>query len=85
MICSSAGNDDVKKLLMSAIVVKDGVSYCLVGPPASAKSVFLQEMEKGLDDAVFIDGTGASQDSEYLQLQIAGRGCQSHYNQEFNL
>jgi hypothetical protein len=42
-------------------------------------------MEKGLDDAVFIDGTGASQDSEYLQLQIAGRDCQSHYNQEFNL
>jgi DNA replicative helicase MCM subunit Mcm2 (Cdc46/Mcm family) len=65
MICSSAGNDDVKKLLMSAIVVKDGVSYCLVGPPASAKSVFLQEMEKGLDDAVFIDGTGASQDSVF--------------------
>lgn len=54
------GNDDVKKLLMRAIVAKDGVSYCLVGPPASAKSVFLQEMEKGLDDAVFIDGTGAS-------------------------
>lgn len=54
------GNDDLKKLLMRAIVAKDGVSYCLVGPPASAKSVFLQEMEKGLDDAVFIDGTGAS-------------------------
>jgi Holliday junction resolvasome RuvABC ATP-dependent DNA helicase subunit len=54
------GNDDVKKLLMRAIVAKDGVSYCLIGPPASAKSAFLQEMEKGLDDAVFIDGTGAS-------------------------
>jgi Holliday junction resolvasome RuvABC ATP-dependent DNA helicase subunit len=54
------GNEDIKKLLMRAIIAKDGVSYCLVGPPASAKSVFLQEMEKGLDNAIFIDGTGTS-------------------------
>ena len=54
------GNEDIKKLLMRAIVAKDGVSYCLVGPPASAKSVFLQEMERGLDNAIFIDGTGTS-------------------------
>ncbi|MFL6379933.1 MAG: hypothetical protein ACJ71R_04650 [Nitrososphaeraceae archaeon] len=54
------GNGDIKKLLMRAIVAKDGVSYCLVGPPASAKSVFLQEMEKGLDNAIFVDGTGTS-------------------------
>lgn len=54
------GNEDIKKLLMCAIIAKDGVSYCLVGPPASAKSVFLQEMEKGLDNAIFIDGTGTS-------------------------
>jgi DNA replicative helicase MCM subunit Mcm2 (Cdc46/Mcm family) len=45
---------------MRAIVAKDGVSYCLIGPPASAKSVFLQEMEKGLDNAIFVDGTGTS-------------------------
>ena len=54
------GNRDIKKLLMRAIVAKDGVSYCLIGPPASAKSVFLQEMEKGLDNAIFVDGTGTS-------------------------
>ncbi len=54
------GNGDIKKLLMRAIVAKDGVSYCLVGPSASAKSVFLQEMEKGLDNAIFVDGTGTS-------------------------
>ena len=54
------GNGDIKKLLMRAIVSKDAVSYCLIGPPASAKSVFLREMEQGLDNAIFVDGTGTS-------------------------
>ena len=55
------GYEDIKKLLYRAIKTKHNVSYCLVGPPASAKSIFLQEIERQeKSNSAYIDGTGAS-------------------------
>ena len=55
------GYTDIKKLLYRAVNSKHSVSYCLIGPPASAKSVFLQEIERHKkNESAFVDGTGAS-------------------------
>ena len=40
------GNENIKKLLMRAIIAKDGVSYCLVGPPASASQYSYRKWKK---------------------------------------
>ena len=55
------GYTDIKKLFYRALNSKHSVSYCLIGPPASAKSVFLQEIERQKkNESAFVDGTGAS-------------------------
>jgi Holliday junction resolvasome RuvABC ATP-dependent DNA helicase subunit len=54
------GYPDIKKLLMRSIVSKEPVHILLTGPPASSKTVFLLEMQQGLDNSYFVDATGAS-------------------------
>jgi hypothetical protein len=54
------GYSDIKKLLMKSIVSKEPIHILLTGPPASSKTVFLLEMQEGLDKSYFVDATGAS-------------------------
>lgn len=53
------GYSDIKKLLMKCIL-SDSVHVILEGPPASAKSLFLYEMEKNLDRVYFVDCTNTT-------------------------
>jgi holliday junction DNA helicase RuvB len=41
-----AGHDDLKKLLFSSLRAEKPVHFLLVGPPATAKSIFLLELER---------------------------------------
>ncbi|MFZ0896618.1 MAG: hypothetical protein WAZ77_19125 [Candidatus Nitrosopolaris sp.] len=54
------GYEDIKKLLMRCIFVKEPTHVLLTGPPASCKTMFLLEMAKGLDKTYFMDATSAS-------------------------
>jgi replication-associated recombination protein RarA len=54
------GCTDIKKLLFKCVISKEPVNILLTGPPSSSKTIFLLEMLKGLDDAYFMDGAGAS-------------------------
>ena len=53
------GYPEIKKLMMRAIISKEPSHILLTGPPASSKTIFLLEMNKGLDNAYFIDGVTA--------------------------
>ena len=48
------GCDDIKKLFKMALDSKDASSILLTGPPASAKTLFLQSLMK-LKDSHFIE------------------------------
>jgi Holliday junction DNA helicase RuvB len=54
------GYSDIKKLMMRSIISKEPSHILLTGPPASSKTIFLLEMDKGLDHAYFIDGVSSS-------------------------
>ncbi len=55
------GYDDIKKLLMRCISAKEPTHVLLIGPPGSCKTVFLLEMDRGLDNKTyFTDATSAS-------------------------
>jgi Sigma-54 interaction domain len=53
------GYVDIKKLIMKCIQ-SDAMHVILDGPPASAKSMFLMEMEKNLNNTYFVDCTNAT-------------------------
>ena len=57
---SVVGYADLKKLLMKSILSKEPIHILLTGPPSTSKTVFLLDMLNGLDNAYFIDATGAS-------------------------
>jgi Holliday junction DNA helicase RuvB len=54
------GYSDVKKVLLKSILSKEPMSILLTGPPGSAKTTFLLEIQNGLDGAYFMDGTSVS-------------------------
>jgi DNA replicative helicase MCM subunit Mcm2 (Cdc46/Mcm family) len=54
------GYSDIKKLLMKCIQSSDPMHIIFDGPPASAKSMFLLQMQKKLDDTYYVDCTNAS-------------------------
>jgi replication-associated recombination protein RarA len=54
------GYNDIKKLMMRCIVSSEPTHVILDGPPASGKTVFLLSMQKGLDNAYFVDCTNAT-------------------------
>ena len=55
------GYEDIKKLLMRCISAKEPTHVLLIGPPGSCKTVFLLEMDRGLDNKTyFTDATSAS-------------------------
>ena len=49
------GYNDIKKLMMRCIVSPEPTHVILDGPPASGKTMFLLSMQKGLDNAYFVD------------------------------
>jgi hypothetical protein len=53
------GYVDIKKLIMKCMQ-SDATHVILDGPPASAKSMFLMEMEKNLNNTYFVDCTNAT-------------------------
>jgi replication-associated recombination protein RarA len=57
---SVVGYADLKKLLMKSMLSKEPIHILLTGPPSTSKTVFLLDMLNGLDNAYFIDATGAS-------------------------
>jgi replication-associated recombination protein RarA len=57
---SVVGYADLKKLLMKSLLSKEPIHILLTGPPSTSKTVFLLDILNGLDNAYFIDATGAS-------------------------
>ena len=51
------GYDDIKKFFMKALTAERAVSILLVGPPATAKSMFLMELER-IGGTMILAGTG---------------------------
>ena len=88
------GYVDIKKLLMRCIQ-SDSMHVILDGPPASAKSLFLYEMQKNLEEAYFVDCTNASgpglvdylfkNDVRYLLLDEVEKMSNSDQNVLLNL
>jgi hypothetical protein len=54
------GHDDLKKLLIRCLAVKDSCNILLTGPPASSKTLFLLSIQKEISNAFFIDAANAS-------------------------
>jgi hypothetical protein len=54
------GYSDIKKLLMKCIQSSEPMHIIFDGPPASAKSMFLLQMQKKLEDTYYVDCTNAS-------------------------
>ena len=88
------GYVDIKKLLIRCIQ-SDSMHVILDGPPASAKSLFLYEMQKNLEEAYFVDCTNASgpglvdylfkNDVSYLLLDEVEKMSNSDQNVLLNL
>lgn len=56
---SIVGHEDVKKLMKKVITADEPIHVLLIGPPASAKTMFQIEIEK-LPGAFFIDGANVT-------------------------
>jgi DNA replicative helicase MCM subunit Mcm2 (Cdc46/Mcm family) len=58
------GYTDIKKLLLKCIrsshYNEEPIHVIMDGPPASAKSMFLLQMQRKLEDVCFVDCTNAS-------------------------
>jgi Holliday junction DNA helicase RuvB len=50
------GYHDVKKFLRMSINAEEPVHILLIGPPASAKTMFIKSMMMKLDNSYFTDG-----------------------------
>src|SRR6187200_1716083 len=48
------GIDDIKEMLLRAIESPERAHTLLVGPPACAKSLFMLEIEKGMQHEVYL-------------------------------
>jgi holliday junction DNA helicase RuvB len=61
------GYNDVKKFLKMSINTEEPVHILLIGPPASAKTMFIKSMMMKLDNSYFTDG-GNSTKTGMLEL-----------------
>ena len=50
------GYNDIKKFLRMSISTEDPIHILLIGPPASAKTMFIKSMMMKLDNSYFTDG-----------------------------
>lgn len=51
------GHDNVKEILAKSITRDLGIHWLLVGPPASARSMILMDIEDKVPGAIFVSGT----------------------------
>src|SRR5918996_661562 len=89
------GYKAIKKLMLRCIVSSEPTHVILDGPPASGKTVFLLSMQKGLDNAYFVDSTNAtgpgmidylfSHDVRYLLLDEVEKMSKRDQNVLLNL
>jgi replication-associated recombination protein RarA len=89
------GYNDIKKLIMRCIISHEPTHVILDGPPASGKTIFLLSMQKGLDNAYFVDCTNAtgpdmidylfSHDVKYLLLDEVEKMSKRDQNVLLNL
>ncbi|HKG87441.1 MAG TPA: hypothetical protein VKA95_03880 [Nitrososphaeraceae archaeon] len=91
------GYADIKKLILRCIQSSDRepVHVVLDGPPASAKSMFLLQMQKKLEDTYYVDCTNASgpgmveylfkNDVKYLLLDEVEKMSKSDQNVLLNV
>jgi Holliday junction DNA helicase RuvB len=91
------GYADIKKLILRCIQSSDRepVHVVLDGPPASAKSMFLLQMQKKLEDTYYVDCTNASgpgmveylfkNDVKYLLLNEVEKMSKSDQNVLLNV
>jgi hypothetical protein len=89
------GYSDIKKLLTKCIQSSDPMHIIFDGPPASAKSMFLLQMQKKLDDTYYVDCTNASgpgmveylfkNDVKYLLLDEVEKMSESDQNVLLNV
>jgi MoxR-like ATPase len=54
------GYNDIKQLIRQAVYSDANVHWLFYGPPASAKSLFLLEMEKEIPKTIFVTGSRIS-------------------------
>jgi len=62
------GNDDTKLILNKALLSKLPIHILLVGPPGSAKTMFLTEIMKILKNSYFIVGSNTTKAGLVNQL-----------------
>jgi DNA replicative helicase MCM subunit Mcm2 (Cdc46/Mcm family) len=64
------GLDDVKEMILRALESSERAHILLIGPPASAKSLFMLQIEKFMSSKVYF-AEGASTTKAGLQMFIA--------------
>lgn len=57
---SIIGLSDLKEILIRCLVAEEPTNVLLCGPPASAKTLFLLVIHKGMADCYFVDGANSS-------------------------
>jgi len=62
------GNDDIKLILNKAVLSKRPIHILLVGPPGSAKTMFLTEIMRRLKNSYFIVGSNTTKAGLVNQL-----------------
>jgi MoxR-like ATPase len=62
------GNDDTKLILNKALLSKQPIHILLVGPPGSAKTLFLTEIMRSLKNSYFIVGSNTTKSGLVNQL-----------------
>ncbi len=65
------GHDNVKEILARSITRNLGIHWLLVGPPASARSMILMDIEDKVPGAIFVSGTRLNKEGllELLRTQ----------------
>ncbi len=54
------GYDDVKDIVNRALDSEENINILLDGPPASAKSLFLREIQENKKDCIYVDATNCT-------------------------
>jgi holliday junction DNA helicase RuvB len=54
------GLDDVKNIIRRALDCEDSYNLLLIGPPGSAKTLFLMEIERSRSDAIYFDASNTT-------------------------
>jgi DNA replicative helicase MCM subunit Mcm2 (Cdc46/Mcm family) len=73
------GLDDIKEMLLRALESHERAHTLLVGPPASAKSLFMLQIEKYMHSKVYFT-EGASSTKAGLKVRFRKSGQRDYHN-----